>query len=238
MTKSTSSRSTPIPSSRSSTRWPTPRRRPVWATRRSSSGSSMRRWSATMAKVGGWRREVPTPELRCPTCAAELERFWAHCSNCGRRLEWRDTTKLTGAECYYCRWVVAASFSFCPWCGRDVTEPDSSPEPLKAPKGFSYHRRCRWGCGGGVMYPMRFCPWCGRPQKWHYWEFQNVCPHCSKGVNDWMDVCPWCGEDATGRDLDRKSTRLNSSHDQISYAVFCLKKKKVFDRLAVPLVVA
>src|SRR2546427_5662821 len=28
------------------------------------------------------------------------------------------------------------------------------------------------------------------------------------------------------RELDRKSTRLNSSHSQISYAVFCLKKKK------------
>src|SRR3989475_3633198 len=28
------------------------------------------------------------------------------------------------------------------------------------------------------------------------------------------------------RGLDRKSTRLNSSHSQISYAVFCLKKKK------------
>src|SRR5256886_13344603 len=27
--------------------------------------------------------------------------------------------------------------------------------------------------------------------------------------------------------LDRKSTRLNSSHSQISYAVFCLKKKKL-----------
>src|SRR2546430_11062193 len=27
--------------------------------------------------------------------------------------------------------------------------------------------------------------------------------------------------------LDRKSTRLNSSHSQISYAVFCLKKKKI-----------
>src|SRR2546421_2224152 len=27
--------------------------------------------------------------------------------------------------------------------------------------------------------------------------------------------------------LDRKSTRLNSSHDQISYAVFCLKKNKM-----------
>src|SRR5206468_5263047 len=31
--------------------------------------------------------------------------------------------------------------------------------------------------------------------------------------------------DATPPTLDRKSTRLNSSHDQISYAVFCLKKK-------------
>src|SRR2546430_17274727 len=29
-----------------------------------------------------------------------------------------------------------------------------------------------------------------------------------------------------GGDRDRKSTRLNSSHSQISYAVFCLKKKK------------
>src|SRR5690554_7274518 len=31
---------------------------------------------------------------------------------------------------------------------------------------------------------------------------------------------PW------GNDQDRKSTRLNSSHVRISYAVFCLKKKK------------
>src|SRR2546430_7688812 len=29
------------------------------------------------------------------------------------------------------------------------------------------------------------------------------------------------------QDQDRKSTRLNSSHSQISYAVFCLKKKKI-----------
>src|SRR2546430_7014827 len=37
------------------------------------------------------------------------------------------------------------------------------------------------------------------------------------------------GRDLADRDrglrLDRKSTRLNSSHSQISYAVFCLKKK-------------
>src|SRR2546430_3278121 len=36
------------------------------------------------------------------------------------------------------------------------------------------------------------------------------------------DVLPRVG----GVDRDRKSTRLNSSHSQISYAVFCLKKKK------------
>src|SRR5699024_12799585 len=34
------------------------------------------------------------------------------------------------------------------------------------------------------------------------------------------------GFDPLGRGLDRKSTRLNSSHVSISYAVFCLKKKK------------
>src|SRR3712207_8864726 len=46
---------------------------------------------------------------------------------------------------------------------------------------------------------------------------------------------PACAPDAAGpRALrnspcqDRKSTRLNSSHANISYAVFCLKKKKYF----------
>src|SRR3712207_8428747 len=34
------------------------------------------------------------------------------------------------------------------------------------------------------------------------------------------------GEDGRGPRRDRKSTRLNSSHANISYAVFCLKKKK------------
>src|SRR3712207_7535438 len=34
---------------------------------------------------------------------------------------------------------------------------------------------------------------------------------------------------------DRKSTRLNSSHANISYAVFCLKKKKTLDNITVAL---
>src|SRR3712207_7665181 len=35
--------------------------------------------------------------------------------------------------------------------------------------------------------------------------------------------------------IDRKSTRLNSSHANISYAVFCLKKKKQNHTIALPL---
>src|SRR5688572_31758235 len=41
--------------------------------------------------------------------------------------------------------------------------------------------------------------------------FESVLQHIQ---NDYVD------------EPDRKSTRLNSSHSQISYAVFCLKKKK------------
>src|SRR5688572_32732841 len=37
---------------------------------------------------------------------------------------------------------------------------------------------------------------------------------------------------------DRKSTRLNSSHSQISYAVFCLKKKKNYHRASLSATVA
>src|SRR3712207_7568640 len=41
------------------------------------------------------------------------------------------------------------------------------------------------------------------------------------------NVVPWMSTRFTARvGLDRKSTRLNSSHANISYAVFCLKKKK------------
>src|SRR2546427_5130352 len=41
------------------------------------------------------------------------------------------------------------------------------------------------------------------------------------------EVRPGAGHGQQPRqDRDRKSTRLNSSHSQISYAVFCLKKKK------------
>src|SRR3712207_7327608 len=57
------------------------------------------------------------------------------------------------------------------------------------------------------------------------------CRCCPRG-RGWIEACPFlsappdhsaaCGP----QPKDRKSTRLNSSHANISYAVFCLKKKK------------
>src|SRR5690349_22152625 len=44
-------------------------------------------------------------------------------------------------------------------------------------------------------------------------------------ASDLMRFCRLAEEDGRGT-RDRKSTRLNSSHVEISYAVFCLKKKK------------
>src|SRR5205809_7744128 len=47
---------------------------------------------------------------------------------------------------------------------------------------------------------------------------------------DWFGFCAGAGAAIPLRRawiIDRKSTRLNSSHGYISYAVFCLKKKKI-----------
>src|SRR2546430_13112884 len=44
---------------------------------------------------------------------------------------------------------------------------------------------------------------------------------CECRGSNWSARLPRCPTNT-----DRKSTRLNSSHSQISYAVFCLKKKK------------
>src|SRR5258708_26393154 len=48
-------------------------------------------------------------------------------------------------------------------------------------------------------------------------------------IGDEMNMNAPLGIDRHGRDavLDRKSTRLNSSHQIISYAVFCFQKKKL-----------
>src|SRR3712207_8697765 len=45
-------------------------------------------------------------------------------------------------------------------------------------------------------------------------------------AGDYLADTRFTHDDDRIRSLDRKSTRLNSSHANISYAVFCLKKKK------------
>src|SRR2546429_6650322 len=51
-------------------------------------------------------------------------------------------------------------------------------------------------------------------QRWNFFDLANA--HFLERVRSFENEI----------DLDRKSTRLNSSHGYISYAVFCLKKKK------------
>src|SRR2546422_4408534 len=61
-----------------------------------------------------------------------------------------------------------------------------------------------------------------------YTTLFRSCPRCGKDLNVGPCGCPAAPADGRWRSLaqDRKSTRLNSSHGYISYAVFCLKKKK------------
>src|SRR3712207_7596417 len=49
------------------------------------------------------------------------------------------------------------------------------------------------------------------------------CGHGDQEIEPWNSNAPM--QPRHGSPLDRKSTRLNSSHANISYAVFCLKKK-------------
>src|SRR3712207_7580759 len=64
------------------------------------------------------------------------------------------------------------------------------------------------GAGGGMIV-----------RQPHLWLTLQVCD-TGRGV-DVLELDP-----ALDPKVDRKSTRLNSSHANISYAVFCLKKKK------------
>src|SRR5258708_9314707 len=53
--------------------------------------------------------------------------------------------------------------------------------------------------------------------------FEMNCKQCGRPIFESIEGEPICERCWT---VDRKSTRLNSSHQIISYAVFCLKKKK------------
>src|SRR2546427_2034212 len=59
-------------------------------------------------------------------------------------------------------------------------------------------------------------------QRARTWQSPALQPRLPRGRGSPPSAVAW----PRPRGRDRKSTRLNSSHSQISYAVFCLKKKK------------
>src|SRR5690348_17468877 len=69
-----------------------------------------------------------------------------------------------------------------------------------------HHDRGHGGLGRGIQYPD------------HHLRLGHA-----KAKRHLHPARPWCPKTPN---RDRKSTRLNSSHPSISYAVFCLKKKK------------
>src|SRR5690554_6955336 len=73
----------------------------------------------------------------------------------------------------------------------------------------------------GVSEPalLAHCPQPGLAMSEHAGVYEQLCQHAN-----WQACFGYqCNEQDAGG--DRKSTRLNSSHVRISYAVFCLKKK-------------
>src|SRR5207302_5769979 len=72
----------------------------------------------------------------------------------------------------------------------------------------------------------------------HPWMDPHDIFPCAAAPGDDRPPPPgWPGDKPPGDDrwVDRKSTRLNSSHVKISYAVFCLKKKKKTNDIYHPL---
>src|SRR3989442_4599223 len=59
-----------------------------------------------------------------------------------------------------------------------------------------------------------------------HFSFWLFVPRKRRESSDWLHRQHWAK-------IDRKSTRLNSSHVRISYAVFCLKKKNTVDHHAI-----
>src|SRR3712207_7286030 len=85
----------------------------------------------------------------------------------------------------------------------------------------------------GADIPKQFIPVGGKPilmhtiERFHaYDEAMDIILVLPESQQDyWRQLCLTYHFDIAHRVVDRKSTRLNSSHANISYAVFCLKKK-------------
>src|SRR3989449_6419032 len=82
---------------------------------------------------------------------------------------------------------------------------------------------------GGIVVPKPLVEVAGKPQLLRLLETLDAlgCDSLTCAIRaDLAAVAPLLDARRFRAPLDRKSTRLNSSHGYISYAVFCLKKKK------------
>src|SRR5438270_9564934 len=71
-----------------------------------------------------------------------------------------------------------------------------------------------------------------RPPRSTLFPYTTLFRSSAEALLDLLAEDPGDGDaEKVERDQDRKSTRLNSSHSQISYAVFCLKKKKTKNKI-------
>src|SRR5256885_2635993 len=85
-----------------------------------------------------------------------------------------------------------------------------------------------------TLFRSTFCMWdpafsrVGSPEGGPHRRIMK--PQLLKADQVVQSPCPFCGSSKVKppTEKDRKSTRLNSSHLVISYAVFCLKKKNCF----------
>src|SRR5256886_3501417 len=102
-------------------------------------------------------------------------------------------------------------------------------EPLDAAYSYGVGSNDDWGCELSRRYHVPV----------HQYDcFDPARPTCDDGTFVFHNECVGNRSGYTGshvfdtmeNQIDRKSTRLNSSHSQISYAVFCLKKKNSNDR--------
>src|SRR5438034_4625112 len=98
---------------------------------------------------------------------------------------------------------------------------------IGAERLFALHQKIAWGAGP--------------PSGFHRSRRRNGRTQSANGQRARPVLPPLCSDGRYGRHgptelvadptIDRKSTRLNSSHTVISYAVFCLKKKKTTTKI-------
>src|SRR2546422_717409 len=145
------------------------------------------------------------------------------CPECGMALEPREIAALAAKTEFVCPMhpeIVRDKPGACPICGMALEPRTVTVEKETNPELIAMTRRLRWSpiLTAPILLLERVGMLPGQP----------VQKLLSPRVQVWVElllatpVVLWGGWPF----LDRKSTRLNSSHGYISYAVFCLKKKK------------